>query len=553
MTEPGTTGADAVASALRAAGCDVAFGLPGVHNLALWPACNRAGIRVVGSRHEQGSAYAADGYARVTGRPGVVLVTTGPGAANTLGAVGEAWASRTPVVIVASDVATSIRRPGVSRGSLHEGTDQAALFRPLTKATVEVPDRDGIGPAISVALALATAAPSRPVYVGIPNDLLAGPAPVSAATVAPPEPPSPDPASLARAAQLLTSARRPVVWVGGGARDASTAVARIATRLGAPVITTFQGRGVLPAHHPLLVAAPPHEHAVTELLEQADTCLLVGSDLDGPNTQNWKLPLPEVRVAVNVDAADATKNYGADVVVEADAGLGLDALVTRLAPDARRPWIDVAVVEAAVRRDLLADTGGADGLEFVERTMAAVTPDALVFADMAVPGYWLAGYARVEHARSLHYPMGWGTLGFAFPASVGAAVAARAAGTAVSDRPVIAVCGDGGFAYAPAELATVVQERLPLTVVVVDDGGYGMLRYGHRADELSTLGTELHTPDFAMLARSFGVDADTVEGLGGEYERVLCNAVTSRRPALVHVRAGLHPPRTTSPRWPRRA
>jgi acetolactate synthase-1/2/3 large subunit len=143
--------------------------------------------------------------------------------------------------------------------------------------------------------------------------------------------------------------------------------------------------------------------------------------------------------------------------------------------------------------------------------------------------------------------MGWGTLGFAFPAAVGAAVAAG------SGRPVVAVCGDGGFLYAPGELATVVQEHLPLTLVVVDDGGYGMLRYGHEADELPSLGTELHTPDFAALARSFDADAVTVDGIGDDYESALRDATTSGRPVVVHVRARLEPPRTTSPRWPRRA
>jgi thiamine pyrophosphate-dependent acetolactate synthase large subunit-like protein len=229
-----STGADAVAAALRAGGCDVVFGVPGVHNLALWPACARAGIRVVGARHEQGAAYAADGYARVTGRPGVAIVTTGPGAANTLAAVGEAWAARTPLVIIASDVATSIRRAGVYRGSLHESIDQAALFRPLTKATIDVPDPDGIGPAVSVALALATAAPSRPVYAGIPTDLLTGPAPAGGLPLPATQAAAPDPGALARAAQLLESARRPVLWAGGGARDAPAQIDRIASRLGAP-------------------------------------------------------------------------------------------------------------------------------------------------------------------------------------------------------------------------------------------------------------------------------------------------------------------------------
>jgi acetolactate synthase-1/2/3 large subunit len=251
---------------------------------------------------------------------------------------------------------------------------------------------------------------------------------------------------------------------------------------------------------------------------------------------------------VNVDAVDAAKNYPVDVVVEAEASAGVDALTDRLAHDERRPWADVANVEVAVRADLLADDDGAAGLAFVERTMGTAGEDALVFADMTVPGYWLAGYAPVERTRSLHYPMGWGTLGFAFPAAVGAAVAAAGSG-----RPVIAVCGDGGFLFAPGELATVVQEGLPLTVVVVDDGGYGMLRYGHPREEWPALGTELHTPDFAALARSFGVEALAVEGIDDEYERTLRDAIAAPGPVLVHVRAAMQPPRTTSPRWPRHA
>jgi thiamine pyrophosphate-dependent acetolactate synthase large subunit-like protein len=548
VTGAQATGADSVATALRSAGCEVAFGLPGVHNLSLWPALARAGIRVVGTRHEQSAAFAADGYARVTGRPGVALVTTGPGAANTLGAVGEAWASRSPLVVIATDVATSLRRPDVFRGSLHESSDQAALFRPLTKATLEVPDPDGLPMAVLVGLTLATAAPSRPVYIGIPNDLLAGPAPIVDLPGADPEPLVPDPVPLAQAARLLEKSKRPLLWVGGGARDASDAVRRVATCLGAPVVTTFQGRGVLPASHPSLVAAPPHEPAVTALLEEADACVLAGTDLDGPNTQNWKLPVPRTRIAVNVDAVDAAKNYPVDVVVEADAVLALEALSERLGPDGRPPWADVAAVEAAARADVLADDGGPTGLAFVEHTMEGAGEDALVFVDMTVPGYWLAGYARVERVRSLHYPMGWGTLGFAFPAAIGAVAETRSG----SGRPVVAVCGDGGFLYAPGELATVVQEDLPLTVVVVDDGGYGMLRYGHAPEEWPQLGTELHSPDFAALAQSFGVDARSVDGVGEDYRRALRDAIASPRPVLIHLRAVMQPPRTTSPRWPLR-
>src|SRR4051795_7674333 len=145
------TGAEAIAQALRDAGVDLAFGLPGVHNMALWPAFAAAGIRIVGSRHEQGCAYAADGHARATGGLGVALVTTGPGAANTIGAVGEAWASRSPVLVIATDIPTSARRAGVWRGTLHEATDQAALFGPVVKRAFRVHDAGELGAVVSEA------------------------------------------------------------------------------------------------------------------------------------------------------------------------------------------------------------------------------------------------------------------------------------------------------------------------------------------------------------------------------------------------------------------
>ena len=166
------TGAQLIVSALERAGVEVVFGLPGVHNLALWPALADSPIRLVGVRHEQAAGYAADGYARASGNVGVALVTTGPGAANTLGAVGEAWASRSPVVVIATDVPTTLRREGVHRGLLHEVPDQRAMFAPVTKATFRAEDPEELGGLVAEALVAAIAAPSRPVFVEVPTDLL---------------------------------------------------------------------------------------------------------------------------------------------------------------------------------------------------------------------------------------------------------------------------------------------------------------------------------------------------------------------------------------------
>lgn len=540
MTNGAPTGADAVAHALKSLGVEVAFGLPGVHNLALWPAFHAAGIRIVGSRHEQGTVYAADGLARATGGLGVALTTTGPGAANTVGAVGEAWASHAPVVVIATDIPTTQRTPGVYRGVLHESIAQAAMFVAVTKSTIDVADPDGIGTAVVTAATIARSAPTGPVYVGIPTDLLSVPAPTVDGIHGDWARNRNDIAPLLDA---INASSRPLIWVGGGARDAGAGIDALASRLGAPVVTTYQARGILPAEHPMLVGAPPHEPPVIELIERADLAIVVGSDLDAMTTMAWRLPLPARRIAINIDPTDAEKNYSMDATIAADAR------ITEVVADAvatREPWAgDLDALVKSLRDDLRAAPETRESIEFLEQTEAALPADAVVFADMCIPGYWLAGHFGVRTPRSLHYPMGWGTLGYAFPAAIGAAAALQHAG-----RPVVSVSGDGGMLFAIGELATAAQEQLPLTAVVIDDGGYGMLRFGH--DPAADLGTELTTPDFAAVARGFGIEARTVDGVGESYRAALAEAVASGVPNLLHVRARLFPPRSTSPRWPLR-
>jgi acetolactate synthase-1/2/3 large subunit len=517
------TGAGAIAYALREAGVEIAFGLPGVHNLALWPAFEAAGIRIVGSRHEQGCAYAADGYARATGKLGVALVTTGPGAANTLGAVGEAWASKSPVVLIATDIPSSQRIEGVYKGVLHECTDQAGLFAPVTK----VQTRD-LAEAIGVALQ-----PSPgPAYFEVPTDRLVETQsrPTNTTTID-------DQRSSSIVSRSAPRLERPLIWVGGGAKDAGAQIDTLARRLGAPVMTTYSARGVLPSGHPHLVPAPPHEPQVTDLIRQAGSTVVIGSDLDAMNTMAWKLPLPAPRIAINVDATDATKNYEMDAVLTHDVA-ELDGWTSQF--ETREPWFpDLAALGKGVRDELRADPDTAESIEFLEQSESALHAhgDPIVFADMCIAGYWLAGHLAVHRRRGLHYPMGWGTLGWAFPASIGAAAAGQ---------PSVAFMGDGGMLFALGELATVAQEQLPLTIVVADDGGYGMLRHPHDR----ALGCELSPVDFVAVAEGFGVPAKRVDGVGTDYGAALSAALDSNQPHLLHLRSRLYPPRTTSPRWP---
>ncbi len=546
------TGAGSAVAALEQAGVEIAFGLPGVHNLALWRELNGSPIRLVGVRHEQTAAYAADGYARASGRVGVALTTTGPGAANTLAAVGEAWASRQPIVVLATDIPTHARRPGVWRGVLHEATDQAAMFAPVVKETICVRSAEEVGPAVAYALQQALAAPARPVYVEMPTDLLSadvGPAADGPASRFPSSPAATARAEerqLERAVELLEKSRRPLVWAGGGALQsgAGAQVARLAERLVAPLILTYSARGLVAPGHACLVEASPHVPEVGALWDQADLVVAVGTDFDAMMTQAWKQPQPPHLVAINVDPADAAKNYRPDVLLEADAAEGAGALAGRLSERggieslARR----LQALNAGVRTGLTASDPEASA--FLAAVEEALPADAVVVSDMCIPGYWLGGFHRTPAPRKLSYPLGWGTLGCAFPQGLGAALA----GTG----PAVSISGDGGFLYACGELAAARQERIPLTAVIVDDGGYGMIRFDQDRHGDPREGVDLVNPDFVAMAAAFGVRADSVDGLGEHFAMALKGHVALQEPTLLVARAALGPPPNVSPRWYRR-
>lgn len=522
------TGGQALVRALTALGVEVAFGLPGVHNLAAWKAFPGSGVRLVGVRHEQTAGYAADGYARATGRLGVAITTTGPGASNVVTAVGEAWTGHSPVLVIATDIPSTVRRPGAYRGVLHETTDQASFFRPVTKAQVRVASAAQVRSALVAAGRLAMEHPRRPVYVEIPTDLLSAaaeqePDEVVATGLVEPEAPS--------AAGLLASCSRPLVWAGGGAtaESAGPLVAQLATRLGAPVLTSYGGRGLLPPDHPCLVPLPPHCAEAGALWDAADLVVVVGSDLDAMNTQGFRQPRPPS--TVTVDLVEPV-NLVPDVHLAVGAARGVELLLAEAGP-ARTPWWSRPAGRSAY---------AGPETDFLDALESGLPDDAVVVADMCVAGYWYGGFGTVRRPRGLAYPVGWGTLGFGFPAGLGAAL---------SGRPAVALVGDGGFLFACGDLATAAQERLPLTTVLVDDGGYGMLAYDFTRDGEAPVGCDLEPPDFVALARAFRVPAREV--VVGDLGEAVAGAVASGEPSLLVVKAAFTPPPNTSPRWYRAA
>ncbi len=539
---PDETTAARILDLLGTTGVKTSFGLPGVHNLPFWRAAPRPGRpRILPVRHEQTTVYAADGLARATGNLGVALTTTGPGAANAVAAFGEASSVHSPVLLVASEVPLRVRRAGIGRGALHEMPDQSALFAPLAKAVFSASTPDEAVAMAADAVIVARAAPAGPVYLGIPADVLAGAA-AEGPSVREPGRTTPDLRAVEAAAGLLGSAARVVIWAGGGcvASGAEQAVTDLAWRLGAPVVTTYAARGLLGVDHPLLVDAPPHEPLVSALIAEADLLLVIGSQLDGMTTRNWAMPRPPLLLRVDIDERTPQQGWPPDGVVVGDAALVCDALATRVAP--REPWADqVFRIRHSIRAEEAADLKTAEAAAFLESIEHGWPAGGDIVCDMAVAGYWVGGYAGQPRSRRLQYPVGWGTLGYALPAAVGA--------SAGSGRATLVVAGDGGVPFALGELATLVQENLPVTVLVIDDGGYGMLRYDQLVAGDPERGVDLQGPDWVALAHAFGLAASEVESVGEPLREALAVSADRAGPSLLHVRARLHPPRTTSPRW----
>ncbi len=463
--------------------------------------------------------------------------------------MGEAWASRQPVVVLATDIPTSARRPGVWRGVLHEATDQAAMFAPVVKDTIRVRSADEVGPAVTHALRHAVGAAGaaglcggahRPALRGGRSERERGESARARPCAAP------DEAHLARALELLERSRRPLVWAGGGALQAGAgeAVARLAERLVAPLMLTYSAHGLVEPGHPCLLEASPHVPEVGALWDDADLVVAVGTDFDAMMTQGWKQPQPPHLVAINVDPADASKNYRPDVLVEGDAAQASAALAKRLS---ERGGLDslarrIGALNAGVREGLR--SSDPEAATFIAAIEEALPPEAIIVSDMCIPGYWLGGFHRTPAPRKLSYPLGWGTLGCAFPQGLGAALAGQG--------PAVSISGDGGFLYACGELAAARQENIPLTAVVVDDGGYGMIRFDQDRHGDPREGVDLVNPDFLAMAASFGVRADGVDGLGERFAIALKGHVALNEPTLLLARASLDPPPNVSPRWYRR-
>ena len=515
-------GGAAVVETLAAHGVETVFGIPGTHNLELYRHLSTNGVRAITPRHEQGAGYAAGAYAWVTGRPGVVVTTSGPGLTNAMTAAATAYAESQPLLVISPGMPTGTE--GRDLGQLHEAKNTSAAMDQLVQWSRRVRSSDEAADAVADAFAGFAAGRPRPVHIEIPVDVLeqqwsGRPRPPVDVTVA-----AADAASVRRAAEVLSKADRPLVIAGGGAVDAQAEVTALAERLGAPVATTVNGKGVVAESHPLSVGASIRLPALQGAAADSDGLLLIGTELGDSDLWGGQIRGRTV-IRCDIDAAQLHKNCPADHVLLGDARATVRALLGELPDDAAPDSGRAATLRAHCRDEALPDAG--IHAEINAAVRQALPVDGVLAGDSSQVTYFgSVHFFDMPAPRRFCYSPGFATLGYGLPAGLGAAIA-------LPGTPVAVLLGDGAMMFAVQELATLVQHRLPVPVVVVDSGGYQEILDQERSRDIAPIGVELNSPDFAALAVAMGARGERTTSVA-DLPDLITSALGAAGPTVIH-------------------
>ena len=533
MSESFTVG-DLVAEFLQQCGVTTAYGVISIHNIPMLDGIGRRNaIRFVPSRGEAGGGHMADAHARVSGGLGVLFSSTGPGAANTPGALVEARFASTPLLHLTGQ--SALANLGKDQGAVHDVPDQLGMLAAVSKSAYRIESAQTAFATLCEAAAQALTPPMGPVSVEIPIDVqrtaLPRPDALDDLALPIPSPRAPSAAELDRAADILAGARRPLLWCGGGAREAGAAVARL-VELGIPLVTSWQGRGVLPEDHPLTLGGLNGNGSplVEAFYETVDVMLVAGSHLRGQETRDMTMTLPARRIQIDVDAMANGRTYECEQFICADAALTLNALADRLEG---RVSIEAGYGDEFARLKADATAAYLEVLEqyasFPEALRQAMPRDAIFVRDITLNNStWGNRIFPLYGPRDSVYPIG-AAIGPGSAMGIGAAIGAA------EGRKVVAMCGDGGFNLGLAELPTAVQEGADVTFLVMNDGGYGVIGhiqdalYGERRYFGDVRGVNLET-----MAAATGMPYWKV-GKVDEFGPVTAEAIAHAGPALVEV------------------
>jgi 5-guanidino-2-oxopentanoate decarboxylase len=493
------TGGQALVRLLANYGVDTVFGIPGVHTLELYRGLPGSGIRHVLTRHEQGAGFMADGYARVSGKPGVCFIITGPGVTNAATPIGQAYADSIPMLVISSVNHTASL--GKGWGCLHETQDQRAITAPITAFSAVALTPEDLPELVARAFAVFDGERPRPVHISVPLDVLAAPVARDWTREVTRRPGRglPDSDSLSAAAARLTAAKRPMIIAGGGALEAVDAVQALSERLAAPVFTSVAGKGLLPPDAPLNAGASLCVAPGWEMIAEADLVLAVGTEMADTDFWRERLPLSGELIRVDIDPRKFNDFYPCAVALKGDARQTLEALLARLPEQGRAGEASAARV-ARLHEEIRNGHAPLQGIHqaILDRIAAVLPADAFISTDMTQLAY-TGNYAFASRApRSWLHPTGYGTLGYGLPAGIGAKFGAP-------ERPGLVLVGDGGFLYTAQELATATEELdSPLVVLLWNNDALGQIRDDMLALDIEPVGVLPRNPDFAGLARAFG-------------------------------------------------
>ena len=506
-------GSQAIVKCLEREGIEVVFGIPGLYSMPIFDALyHHPSIKVITVRHEQGAAFMADGYARASGRPAAVLTLPGPGITNAYTGLGEAYYDSSPVLLLS----TQVNRDAIDqeKGLLHELHQQYEIVAPIMKYSERIMQMDDISAVFHrAAVELGNGRP-RPVQIEIPRDIQVTTMDWTAVMAdVPPAAKKPVCAAdeqIERAAQALQGSERPLIYAGGGviSGEASTILLRIAERLGAPVLTTGMGAGAIPGDHELSCGVAWIAGAdIRPLFAASDALLAVGTRFNQGMTHDWSVKLPETTIRIDIDAEEIERNLPMQQKIVGDAQSCLAAIEAHLAAwgvdrESRIPQ-PMARAQQDFRAALLAKAGST--LPWMNALRGALPRDAIISADMSL--FWadMLGAFPIYEPRTMMFPWGYGTLGFAIPEALGAKIA-------MPEQDVIAIAGDGAFLFTGTELATAVQYQLNVPILVPNNNAYGMIKVQQRDQfDEQFMAVDLVNPDFVKLAEAFGAHGVMVE------------------------------------------
>lgn len=529
MTHAATaTGGDELIRALHEAGIDTVFGVPGIQLDGALDALVRsdAPIRFFALRHEQAASYMADGYARATGSVGACFVVPGPGLLNATAGIATGYACSSPILVISGDIDSGFFGQGI--GMLHEIPDQSAVLRALTKNSARVVDPGSVATTVRAAVSEALSGRPRPVGLEFPVDVLHAHVETRRdSSLQPGVTPETDPESLRGLASLVTAARHPLIYAGGGvhASGAHDELTALAEELGAPVVTSLTGPGAIPGDNPWALTRA----SLADAAEHADLMLVVGSRFMRRDGTPELFEREGVRFAyLNAEVADTREPRPQGLAVIGDARATLAALRSQLdGSPAASAWQTEQVAELRDRLD--ARTASlAPQKAWLSAIRRAMPRESYFVSEMTQMGYAAQDFYPVYHPRGFITAGYQGTLGYGFATALGVKVGA-------GDTPVVSINGDGGFGWTLQELATAAKYRIALITIVFRDDAFGNVKRIQRdAYEGRHIGVDLHNPDLVSLAASFGVAGMRAES-PQELERAILAALELNAPVLIDV------------------